>query len=172
MPTTTAPHQRRLCFATGASAGGGLRVVQLLIVIALLGIFAAVSFANASAAARRGSFASSVRAIRGQVAVYALEHGDQLPDLAAASAGGRHFQPFMGVTTYGSLKRGPYLPGVPVNPLTGGSVVKDAAAMGADGLPSPVPGADFIYDYGAGFGTGKIWGTSDQATGAAVPDGQ
>jgi competence protein ComGC len=170
MLTTTAPRRGNPSFATAVKAGGGLPVVQLLIVIALLVIFAAVSFANASASARRGSLASSLRAIRGQVLVYALEHGDQLPDLAAASARGQHFQPFMGVTHHGSLRRGPYLPGLPVNPLTGGSVVKDAAAMGADGLPSPVPGADFIYDYAGGSGSGRVWATSDHATGTAVPD--
>jgi type II secretory pathway pseudopilin PulG len=172
MFTTTAPRRGNPSFATTAKAGGGLPVVQLLIVIALLGIFAAVSFANASASARRGSLASSLRSIRGQVVVYALEHGDQLPDLAAASARGQHFQPFTGVTAYGCVSRGPYLPGVPVNPLTGASVVKDAATLGADGLPSPVPGADFIYDYGGGSGTGRVWATSDQATGTAVPESQ
>ena len=171
MMITTAPRRGTPSFATAAKAGAGLPAVKLLIVVALLGIFAAVSFSNASASARRASLAGSLRTIRGQVVVYALEHGGQLPDLAAASARGEHFQPFTGVTSHGGLRRGPYLPGVPANPLTGGSVVKDAAAICPDGLPCAVPGADFIYDYGGGSGTGRLWATSDRETGAAVPDG-
>jgi hypothetical protein len=170
MLTTTAARRSTASF-TAAKAGAGLPIVKLLIVVALLGVFAAISFSNASASARRGSLAGSLRVIRGQVLVYALEHGDQLPDLAAASARGQDFQPFTHVTTHGGVTRGPYLPSVPVNPLTGGSVVKDAASIGPDGLPSPVPGADFIYDYGGGSGSGRLWATSDRATGTAVPDG-
>ncbi len=143
----------------------------MLLYAVALGL-ASIAFAGATASARHGSLASNVQTLRGQVAVYALEHGDQLPDLAAASARGQHFQPFTGVTTYGSVRRGPYLPEVPVNPLTGGSVVKDAASMAANGLPRPVPGADFIYDYRGGTGTGKIWGTSDRAAGTPIPDGE
>lgn len=59
-----------------------------------------------------------------------------------------------------------------MNPVTGGSVVKDAVSIDANRLPRPVPGADFIYDYGRGTASGKIWGTSDNVTGAAFPDSQ
>jgi hypothetical protein len=144
----------------------------LLLLVAGLAIVTAISFANADASARRSSLAGSVRVLRGQVVMYTLEHNDELPDLAAASAAGQHFQPLTTVTNHDGRRRGPYVPGVPVNPLTGGSVVKDATSMRADGLPSPVPGADFIYDYGGGHGTGRLWGTSDRATGAAVAGGQ
>jgi hypothetical protein len=159
-------------FAAAARAGGGSRGVQLLLLVAGLAIVTAFSYAGAGASARRSSLAGNLRVLRGQVVMYTLEHGDELPDLAAASAAGRHFQPLTTVTHLGGRKRGPYLPSVPVNPLTGGSVVKDAASMRADGLPSPVPGADFIYDYAGGHGTGRLWGTADRETGAAVADGQ
>ena len=168
MFTTTNSSQGRPRLAAVARVGGGSRLIQLLVLVVVLAVLAAISFANASASARRGSLGSSVRAIRGQVAVYTLEHGDELPDLAAASAAGRHFQPLTNVTAHGGVRRGPYLPSVPVNPLTGGSMIKDATSLGADGLPSPVPGADFIYDYRGGSGTGNLWGTSDREAGTPV----
>jgi hypothetical protein len=37
-----------------------------------------------------------------------------------------------------------------------------------NGVPDPVPGADFIYDYGGGQGTGALWGTTNRATGAVL----
>ena len=166
LPTT------RPSFAAAVRAGGGSRGVQLLLLVAGLAIVTAFSFAGASASARRSSLAGNLRILRGQVVMYSLEHGEELPDLAAASAAGQHFRPLTAVTHHGGRKRGPYVPSVPVNPLTGGSVVKDAASMRADGLPSPVPGADFIYDYAGGHGTGRLWGTADRETGAAVADGQ
>ena len=152
----------------------GFTLVELLIVVAILGILAAITvpqFTSATESARGGSLAGTVRSLRGQINLYKLEHGDQLPDLAAASGLGQHFQPFTGVTMYGSVRRGPYVAGVPVNPKTSGSVVMNAGSFDAAGLPNPVPGADFIYDYGSGAGSGKIWGTSDKATGVPVPDG-
>ena len=172
MLTATALYRGRPNLAAAARAGGGSRGVQLLLLVAGLGIVTAFSFVGASASARRSSLAGSLRVLRGQVVLYSVEHGDALPDLAAVSAVGQHFQPLTTVTDHDGRKRGPYLPAVPVNSLTGGSVVKDATSMRADGLPSPVPGADFIYDYAGDAGTGRLWGTSDRATGAAVPDGQ
>src|SRR5688500_8612139 len=171
MPISPNLRASRPSFAAAARAGGS-RGVQLLLLVAGLAIVTAFSFAGASASARRSSLAGSVRVLRGQVVMYTLEHGEELPDLAAASAAGQHFRPLSTVTQHGGRQRGPSGPAVPVNPLTGGSVVKDAPSMRADGLPSPVPGADFIYDYAGGHGTGRIWGTFDRSTGAAVADGQ
>ena len=58
---------------------------------------------------------------------------------------------------------GPYLQQIPTNPLTNGSVVKDGTGAAA------VAGADFIYDYNSGAGTGKVFGTTTTAAGAVAP---
>src|SRR5688500_19409669 len=114
MPISPNLRASRPSFAAAARAGGS-RGVQLLLLVAGLAIVTAISFAGASASARRSSLAGSVRVLRGQLVLYTLEHGDALPDLAAASAAGQHFHPFTTVTTYAGVKRGPYLPAVPVN---------------------------------------------------------
>jgi general secretion pathway protein G len=143
-------------------------LIELLVVTLLLAILAAVAvpqFAGVTDSART-AVANTNGAIDDRVTLYKLEHGDRLPDLAAASAGGQHFRPLTEVSMYGNLSRGPYLSTVPVNPSTGGSVVMNAVAFEPDGRPSPVPGADFIYDFDGGAGTGKLWRTTDRASGA------
>jgi prepilin-type N-terminal cleavage/methylation domain-containing protein len=156
---------------SGTTAGRGFTLVEILIVVIILGIMAAIAvpaFNTYGRTARQASLVSTVRTLRSQIQAYRIQHGDDLPDLAAASVAGNHFQPLTEQTTYGSppVNRGPYLTSVPTNSLTNGSAVKNATAINASGLPDPVPGADFIYDY-AGI-TGAIWGTSDSATGVPI----
>lgn len=145
-------------------------LIELMIVIVILGILAAVAtpqFANASSEARRSSLATMCRTMANQVQLYKLQHGDTLPDLAAASGGGNHFQPLVAVTVYDGRNFGPYAQSVPENPITEGSTVMNATTF-TNGVPDPVPGADFIYDYGGGQGSGAIWGTSNRASGTVV----
>jgi general secretion pathway protein G len=150
----------------------GFTLIEILIVVVILGIMAAIvvpAFTTYGRTARTASLVATVRTLRSQIMAYRIQHGDDLPDLEAASNASNHFQPLTEMTTYGNpaTNRGPYLTSVPVNALTNGSVVKNAATMNATGLPDPVPGADFIYDY-SGI-TGAIWGTSDTTTGTPIP---
>jgi prepilin-type N-terminal cleavage/methylation domain-containing protein len=158
-------HSTRRRFARGA-----FTLVELLTVTILLAILAAVAipqFGGLTDSAR-SAVADANGSLDGRLTLYKLQHGDTLPDLAGASANGEHFKPLTQVSTYGDppVRRGPYLSAVPVNPATGGSMVMNAASFEPDGRPSPIPGADFIYDFGGGAGTGKIWRTADRATGA------
>jgi general secretion pathway protein G len=150
----------------------GFSLIELLIVVVILGILAAIvvpAVNNSGMTARTSTLVSTVHTLRGQIAVYRLQHGDELPDLAAASAGGNHFQQLVEVTVHNGFDRGPYLIKVPTNPLTAnGATVMDATTFGATGIPDPVPGADFIYDYGGGTGSGNIWGTTDRASGTPI----
>ena len=153
-----------------ARRSSAFTLTELMIVIVILGIMAAVAtpqFANASSEARRSSLATICRTMANQVQLYKLQHGDTLPDLAAASVGGNHFQPLVAVTVYDGRNFGPYAQSVAENPITEGSTVMNAATF-TNGVPDPVPGADFIYDYGGGQGSGAIWGTSDRASGVPV----
>jgi len=148
----------------------GFTLIELMIVIIILGILAAIAtpqFANASSEARRSSVLSMCRSMANQIQIYKLQHGDQLPDLALASTGGNHFQPLVGITVYDGRNFGPYAMSVAVNPMTEGSTVRNAVSF-TNGVPDPVPGADFIYDYGGGQGNGALWGTSNRATGVPV----
>src|SRR2546423_259966 len=165
-----APATRRVSQRFSRQSPRGFTLVELMIVIVILGILAAVAtpqFANSSSEARRSSVLTTCRTMSNQIQVYKLQHGDVLPDLAAASAGGNHFQPLAAVTVYDGRNFGPYAQSVPFNPITEGSMVLNATTF-TNGIPDAVPGADFIYDYGSGQGTGTLWGTTNRATGAVL----
>ena len=142
----------------------GFTLVEILIVVIILGILAAIvipQFTSASTEARQGNLKSQLQTLRSQIELYKLQHGDTLPDLTANS--GNNWTLLTSTSTYQGQTVGPYMQSIPVNPLTNASVVKNGNGSAA------VTGCDYVYDYAAGAGTGNIWGTSNTATGVIVP---
>jgi general secretion pathway protein G len=142
----------------------GFTLIEILIVVIILGILAAIvipQFSSASNDARKSNVQSTVQTLRTQVTLYKLEHQDKLPDiitdwspliLKTDQAGA--FSPAAGVQTYG-----PYMQDTPVNALNTRSTVLQGV------YPGPASAAcGFIYDYGGGTGSGKVWATDTDAT--------
>ena len=140
-------------------------LVEILIVVVILGILAAIvipQFTSASTEARENSTRSQLQTLRSQIELYKLQHGDAVPNLVgggAAPGDGTNWAPLTGTTTYAGTTYGPYLQQVPVNSLNSNSNVVNgtnaAAASAACG---------FVYDYNGGAGTGRIWATDSGGT--------
>ncbi|MCL4209666.1 MAG: type II secretion system GspH family protein [Phycisphaerales bacterium] len=92
-------------------------LVEILIVVVILGILAAIvipQFTDASQEATMSSVKSMLQTIRSQIELYRVKNNGVLPDLSA---------------DWDDLVDGDYLQAAPVNPITGGSAVGD---MGDD----------------------------------------
>jgi general secretion pathway protein G len=165
---------------------GGFTLVEILIVVIILGILAAIvipQFTSASQDARKNSLSSQLQTLRSQIELYKLQHLDQLPvnlynagavgtvsaGTTLADASGAWYQMVNKTNAAGAVDLtgtstahpfGPYLQTEPSNPLNGG---KGVAVV----LTDVNGGAAFTASTNEGFilnaNNGKIWGTSKAA---------
>jgi general secretion pathway protein G len=122
----------------------GFTLVEILIVVVILGILAAIvipQFTSASVDAKESSLVSDLQAMRSQIELYKIHHNDNLPGTQA----GVDFETAMTsktnqdgvVDTSGGtdpiFKWGPYMREIPVNPfnLLNTVLVDGTATVGA-----------------------------------------
>jgi prepilin-type N-terminal cleavage/methylation domain-containing protein len=131
---------------------GGFTLIEILIVVAILGILAAIvvpELSSASRQAREGVMKDDVRFMREQILRYRIQHDDIAPGYPAGNPAGAPtsadfvaqmtlYTDFRGNTAAAysdTFRYGPYLTKIPDNPLTGVSGI-DVVVNGA-ALPAP-----------------------------------
>jgi general secretion pathway protein G len=96
-------------------------LVELLIVVVILGILAAVvipQFSDASTDTQSSSLAENLKRIRDQIEVYKLQHSGAYPALASFEAQMTQTTNAAGSTTATPRPFGPYLQRIPNNPFS------------------------------------------------------
>jgi len=155
----------------------GFTLIEILIVVIILGILAAIvipQFGNASKDAKQASLVSTVQTLRSQIAMFRLQHNDFLPGVVPVTGAGATFSQstfWDQLTSYSDVTgvvnatktppydKGPYMQSIPRNPLCPDRTLETDVEVTVDGAPATnVVG--FIYDFGGGAGSGRIWGTT------------
>jgi prepilin-type N-terminal cleavage/methylation domain-containing protein len=124
-------------------------LVEILIVVIILGILAAITLVMVSGAtrdARRVTAVESQRVVTSAIELYRLETG-RLPDIL-----GPDWTPLTTETTIGLMMFGPYLHSEPKNPLAldPESLIDSADPVAYTNI------AAFYYDYNGGNGSGRF----------------
>lgn len=163
-------------------AKSGFTLVEILIVVVILGILAAIvipQFTGASTEAKESSLVSNLQSMRSQVELYKIQHNDLLPgetldsgtgDITPATAVSFVNAMCLKTDQYGNVgvlaihRFGPYMKRIPVNPFSNATAItvaglaEDGASVGASGSIMTTGGSVSGWNFVCTLGTDPDYG--------------
>ncbi len=132
-------------------ARSGFTLVEILIVVVILGILAAIvipQFTEASTEAKTSSLCTDLQTLRSQIELYKIQHNDDLPGAGTATL----IEALTGQTDiFGAVgtEYGPYVQKIPSNQFVDSNVIASGTAASPPIVADGTVGWYFNTDTGA-----------------------